>query len=185
MGDWIEKALRRKQKREELKQWIDKRWDELQSKLVWGEPGQPVDLSQMTREEQELYQTIGQIKHNVADLERTMQQLTNGPTMIREDDRGKKYKDFPTTSELARYLGRVGGKARSAKLDDFDKMYIAHQGGEARAKKLSPKRRKQIAKAAAKARWKKAVTAHRGKENQPENTTAELLKAVKEKITEQ
>jgi hypothetical protein len=171
MGDWIEKALRRKQKREELKQWIDKRWDELQSKLVWGEPGQPVDLSQMTREEQELYQTI--------------QQLENGPTMIREDDRGKKYKDFPTTSELARYLGRVGGKARSAKLDDFDKMYIAHQGGEARAKKLSPKRRKQIAKAAAKARWKKAVTAHRGKENQPENTTAELLKAVKEKITEQ
>ena len=65
-----------------------------------------------------------------------------------------------TVAELTSKAGKLGGKARAAKLNPEERQMIARQGGKlggrARADKLSSKRRSEIARKAAAARWAKA-----------------------------
>jgi hypothetical protein len=67
-----------------------------------------------------------------------------------------------TVAELTSKAGKVGGKARAARLSAEERQNIARQGGNvggrARADKLSGKRRSEIARKAAAARWAKAKT---------------------------
>lgn len=69
-------------------------------------------------------------------------------------------KNMLTVAELTSKAGKVGGKARAAKLSAEERQDIARQGGNvggrARAEKLSGKRRSEIARKAAAARWAKA-----------------------------
>jgi hypothetical protein len=69
-------------------------------------------------------------------------------------------KKLLTVAELTSKAGKVGGKARAAKLSAEERQNIARQGGNvggrARAEKLSSKRRSEIARKAAAARWAKA-----------------------------
>jgi hypothetical protein len=64
-----------------------------------------------------------------------------------------------TVAELTSKAGKLGGKARAAKLSAGERRQIARQGGmvggRARAQKLSSKRRREIARQAAVARWAK------------------------------
>jgi len=64
-----------------------------------------------------------------------------------------------TLTEVTSKAGKVGGKARAAKLSAAERQAIARQGGQvggrARAEKLSSKRRSDIARQAAAARWAK------------------------------
>jgi general stress protein YciG len=68
-------------------------------------------------------------------------------------------KKLLTVAELTSKAGKVGGKARAAKLSAEERQDIARQGGNvggrARADKLSSKRRSEIARKAATARWAK------------------------------
>jgi len=52
-------------------------------------------------------------------------------------------------------LGKLGGKARAAKLSDAERSAIASGGGKARSKKLSASRRSEIALLAVAAREQK------------------------------
>jgi len=52
-------------------------------------------------------------------------------------------------------LGRLGGRARAAKLTAKELSDAARKAGQARQTKLSDAERKRIAQAAAKARWEK------------------------------
>jgi len=69
-------------------------------------------------------------------------------------------KKLLTVAELTSKAGKVGGRARAAKLSAEERQDIARQGGKvggrARADKLSSKRRSEIARQAAAARWAKA-----------------------------
>ena len=64
-----------------------------------------------------------------------------------------------TVAELTSKAGKLGGRARAAKLSPEERQHIARQGGNvggrARAEKLSSKRRSEIARKAAAARWAK------------------------------
>jgi hypothetical protein len=64
-----------------------------------------------------------------------------------------------TVAELTSKAGKLGGKARAAKLSPGERRQIARQGGmiggRARAEKLTGKRRSEIARKAAAARWSK------------------------------
>jgi hypothetical protein len=64
-----------------------------------------------------------------------------------------------TVAELTSKAGKIGGKARAARLSPEERRNIARQGGEvggrARAEKLSSKRKSEIARNAAIARWAK------------------------------
>ena len=68
-------------------------------------------------------------------------------------------KKILTVAELTSKAGKIGGKARAAKLSAEHRQNIARMGGKvggrARAEKLSPKRRSAIARKAAAARWSK------------------------------
>jgi hypothetical protein len=61
-------------------------------------------------------------------------------------------------NQHAQALGKLGGKARFAKLKMNPKDLTAFQrkGGEARAKSLSKKQRSELARKAVQARWAKA-----------------------------
>jgi len=69
-------------------------------------------------------------------------------------------KKLLTVAELTSKAGKIGGKARAARLSAAERQDIARQGGQvgglARAKKLSSKRRSEIARKAAAARWAQA-----------------------------
>jgi hypothetical protein len=56
-------------------------------------------------------------------------------------------------NQAAVELGRLGGRARAARLSKDELSKIALKGVKARRAKLSPKRRKEIAQKAATARW--------------------------------
>ena len=64
-----------------------------------------------------------------------------------------------TVAELTSRAGKIGGRARAAKLSAEERQNIAREGGKvggpARAKKLSRKQRSDIARKAAAARWAK------------------------------
>lgn len=72
-------------------------------------------------------------------------------------------KKILTVAELTSKAGKIGGKARAAKLTAEERQAIARMGGEiggrARAEKLSKKRRSEIAQKAAAARWAKSEKA--------------------------
>ena len=59
-------------------------------------------------------------------------------------------------NQAAVELGKLGGKARAARLSREEMSKIARKGVRARMKNTSPIRRKEIAQKAAAARWAKA-----------------------------
>jgi general stress protein YciG len=55
----------------------------------------------------------------------------------------------------ARLLGRKGGKARAASIDEATRREWSRKGGEATASKTTPEERSARARAAVTARWEK------------------------------
>lgn len=55
-------------------------------------------------------------------------------------------------------LGRLGGRARVAKLSKDEIRELGRRGGKARAKRLSKERLREIARKAVKARWSRKRT---------------------------
>jgi hypothetical protein len=58
--------------------------------------------------------------------------------------------------EVARAGGKVGGRARAAKLSKAERTRIASKAGAARTQAMTPEQRSQIARKAVEARWAKA-----------------------------